>query len=620
MATTVTVHLHVLDGLAPADAATVALELVNAAGDVAPTFTVDGDLTLGAVTTVTDEAGDAFADLVPNVLIDRPAGTRWRATITLADGERLPAQFAMIPTAAQAVQPIEFGEWLAPAWSTTVDPATAYQARTDRGQPDGYAPLDSDGDVVNAAGEKLTAGALGDVASGDTTTVTLEGAGTPGDPLRAAATGAVALTADVNALVGTVSDRVALIEALGTLETIVGAAQRITDLRAEILGGDVQADLDSIRELAAKLNDEDDALAAILVDLDTRLTEAVGDTVYRRLDVPLVDGDVPAGVARDVEVLAAFEAAEAAEVTIGELAAAGALTGGEFVALEQAGFTVHATIDAIVAARSVPKAGGTIAGDLTVANPGFLGAIRLGGASAAHQFGLYQGAADAQPIIALASVFGAALVGLGAGGASVPDVYLQRSNVGELTVAGASFAAGGASIVVPIKRTPRVTTANPYTFVLGDLVRVVEGNSSAARSMVIPTFAAAGIPVGVDLLFGRVNTGAITLASSMVRQITDAGITNASAVVTTAQSLATDVDRIVTGPGIPAGTRILSVVAGVSFTMTANATATAAAQTVDLGVIVHDPQALTLTVGTRWEFRYLWQRATDEWVMGRLGI
>lgn len=53
------------------------------------------------------------------------------------------------------------------------------------------------------------------------------------------------------------------------------------------------------------------------------------------------------------------------------------------------------------------------------------------------------------------------------------------------------------------------------------------------------------------------------------------GTTNGSPVVTDTHSVAADVGQPVSGAGIPAGTTIISVVVGVSFTMSANATATA---------------------------------------------
>lgn len=69
----------------------------------------------------------------------------------------------------------------------------------------------------------------------------------------------------------------------------------------------------------------------------------------------------------------------------------------------------------------------------------------------------------------------------------------------------------------------------------------------------------------------------ISSATGAVAGRVDAGsgTTNLSPVVTDTSAVASDVGKPVTGAGIPAGTTIISVVPGVSFTMSANATATA---------------------------------------------
>jgi hypothetical protein len=64
-------------------------------------------------------------------------------------------------------------------------------------------------------------------------------------------------------------------------------------------------------------------------------------------------------------------------------------------------------------------------------------------------------------------------------------------------------------------------------------------------------------------------TGAVT-----TRADASCGTTNNSAVVTDAAAVAGDVGKPVSGTGIPAGTTIISVVPGTSFTMSQNATAT----------------------------------------------
>src|SRR5215469_17758241 len=68
--------------------------------------------------------------------------------------------------------------------------------------------------------------------------------------------------------------------------------------------------------------------------------------------------------------------------------------------------------------------------------------------------------------------------------------------------------------------------------------------------------------------------GAIPLQTPPTRFDSGAGTTSASATVTDTAILAGDVGKGVSGPGIPAGAYILSVTAGTSFVMSANATAT----------------------------------------------
>lgn len=69
--------------------------------------------------------------------------------------------------------------------------------------------------------------------------------------------------------------------------------------------------------------------------------------------------------------------------------------------------------------------------------------------------------------------------------------------------------------------------------------------------------------------FSAIATGAVT-----TRADASCGTTNGSAVVTDAAAVAGDVGKPVSGTGIPAGSSIISVAAGVSFTMNQTATAT----------------------------------------------
>jgi hypothetical protein len=78
--------------------------------------------------------------------------------------------------------------------------------------------------------------------------------------------------------------------------------------------------------------------------------------------------------------------------------------------------------------------------------------------------------------------------------------------------------------------------------------------------------------------FTAVATGAVTTRADAA-----AGTTNGSAVVTDAAAVAGDVGKPVSGAGIPAGSYILSVAAGVSFTMSQPATATAGPITATVG-------------------------------------
>jgi hypothetical protein len=80
-------------------------------------------------------------------------------------------------------------------------------------------------------------------------------------------------------------------------------------------------------------------------------------------------------------------------------------------------------------------------------------------------------------------------------------------------------------------------------------------------------------------------TGAVT-----TRADATSGTTNGSAVVTDAAAVAADVGKPVSGTGIPAGSFIVSVSAGVSFTMNQPATATGSV-TVTVGYVPLDAGA-----------------------------
>jgi hypothetical protein len=77
-----------------------------------------------------------------------------------------------------------------------------------------------------------------------------------------------------------------------------------------------------------------------------------------------------------------------------------------------------------------------------------------------------------------------------------------------------------------------------------------------------------------DLLRRGARANVVSLGSAAGRSDAGDGTTNGSAVVTDAATTAYDVGKSVTGTGIPAGTVIVSVIPGVSFTMSNAATAT----------------------------------------------
>jgi hypothetical protein len=62
------------------------------------------------------------------------------------------------------------------------------------------------------------------------------------------------------------------------------------------------------------------------------------------------------------------------------------------------------------------------------------------------------------------------------------------------------------------------------------------------------------------------------------------GTTNGSVTVTDAAAVAADLNKGITGPGIPAGTAILGVTVGVGYTLSQAATATASALTFVVGL------------------------------------
>lgn len=90
------------------------------------------------------------------------------------------------------------------------------------------------------------------------------------------------------------------------------------------------------------------------------------------------------------------------------------------------------------------------------------------------------------------------------------------------------------------------------------------------------------------------------------RTVSDAATTNASAVLTSATGAFTesDIGSPISGTGIPASTRILSVESSTSVTMTANATATAAGVSVTIGM------ALAAVSYTASQIAFRYQKST----------
>jgi len=125
------------------------------------------------------------------------------------------------------------------------------------------------------------------------------------------------------------------------------------------------------------------------------------------------------------------------------------------------------------------------------------------------------------------------------------------------------------------------------TLYTGDVVIV--GTSAAADPTAVnaTTTATANSPLIVGVVGGETNMpgagGPIPLQTPPVRYDTNAGTTSASPTVTDPATIASDVGKGVSGPGIPTGAYILTVTPGVSFTISVNATATASAQTIIVG-------------------------------------
>jgi hypothetical protein len=61
--------------------------------------------------------------------------------------------------------------------------------------------------------------------------------------------------------------------------------------------------------------------------------------------------------------------------------------------------------------------------------------------------------------------------------------------------------------------TPNVQTTN-YTLAIDDAVKVVEVDSTVARTVTIPTNATVAFPIGVSIPLFQANTGTVTVAAA----------------------------------------------------------------------------------------------------------
>lgn len=153
------------------------------------------------------------------------------------------------------------------------------------------------------------------------------------------------------------------------------------------------------------------------------------------------------------------------------------------------------------------------------------------------------------------------------GGDNLPVTYFKE--IREIRVISELPIVRSVTDLVTINGDPTVYSATA-SFTSADVGKVVVGT---------------GIPANTRILY--------VPAALAQRAVSDGVTTDTDATVTsaTAAFVATDVGRPISGAGIPAGTRILSVTSGTEIEMTANATATATGVSITIGAVAEGASA-----------------------------